>query len=110
MENIGLNTFHKSLTLTLYAYTLLGSLVAVASSGYTGSSSLPWEGPLDKIVRSIQGPVARGVILIAVVCTGIGFAIGEQGSTFKKALGIIFGASIALSGASFVSSFFGCGF
>lgn len=83
---------------------------AFASSPSSGGSGMPWEGPLDQILTSIQGPVARVGILLAIIATGIMMAFGEHGSGFKKIMGIAFGGSIVIGAVSFVSTLFGAAF
>lgn len=95
----------------LAALTILAmTSPAFASSPSAGGSGMPWEGPLDQILTSIQGPVARVFILIAIIATGIGMAFGEHGSGFKKVMGIAFGGSIVIGAVSFVSTLFGATF
>lgn len=83
---------------------------AFASAPNAGGSGMPWEGPLDTILTSIQGPVARVFILISVVVCGLGMAFGEHGSGFKKVMGIAFGGSIVVGAISFLTTLFGASF
>ena len=83
---------------------------AFASNPSSTGSSMPWEGPLDKILTSIQGPVARVFILISIVVCGLGMAFGEHGGGFKKVMGIAFGGAIVIGAISFVSTLFGAAF
>lgn len=61
---------------------------------------MPWEGPMDQVFQSIQGPVARILGALAIVFTGIGVAFSEGGGLMKKALWVLFGLSIAFSAVS----------
>lgn len=83
---------------------------AIASSPSAGGSGMPWEGPLNQILTSIQGPVARVFILLAIIATGIGMAFGEHGSGFKKVMGIAFGGALVIGAVTFVSTLFGATF
>jgi type IV secretory pathway VirB2 component (pilin) len=83
---------------------------AFAGSPSSGGSGMPWEGPLNTILTSIQGPVARVMILLSIIITGIMMAFGEHGSGMKKVMGIAFGGSIVIGAVSFVSSLFGASF
>lgn len=74
---------------------------------HAAGSGLPWEGPLQRILDSIAGPVAKVVGVIAIVVTGLGLAFGEGGGLMRKILSIVFGLSIAFSASSFALSFFG---
>ena len=68
---------------------------------------LPWEKPICEVAKSLSGPVAKAVLVIATVMTGLLWAMGEAGSMFKKAAAWIFGAAIAVGAVSIVSSLFG---
>ena len=67
---------------------------------------MPWEGPLDTIMQSLAGPVAKAVGIIAIVLTGLGFAFAEGGSALRKGIGIVFGLAIAFTATTFISTFF----
>ncbi|WP_176329025.1 TrbC/VirB2 family protein [Burkholderia vietnamiensis] len=86
------------------------SSAAHASSPNSGGSGMPWEGPLNTILTSLQGPVARFGIIAAIIFTGIMMAFGEHGSGFKKVMGIAFGGSIVVGAVSFISTLFGAAF
>ena len=68
------------------------SQTAFASSG---GSSMPWDNPLTTVEQALSGTTAHTAILIAIVLSGIGFAIGEHGSLIRKAMAVIIGGSIA---------------
>lgn len=98
------------------AQALMGVAIAVmtspafASSPSAGGSGMPWEAPLQTIQTSIQGPVARVFIIIAIIVTGLGMAFGEHGGGFKKIMGIAFGGSIVVGVVAFISTLFGASF
>lgn len=48
----------KSVRLTRIA-TITVAMLALAAPTYAAGSGMPWEGPLEQIVDSITGPVAR---------------------------------------------------
>ena len=83
------------------------ALMVLPAIAHASGSGLPWESPLQKILDSISGPVAKVVGVLAIVLTGLGLAFGEGGGLMRKALGIVFGLSIAFSASSFGLSFFG---
>lgn len=101
---------HKARNAALTAFVLAATSPAFASAPSAGGSGMPWEGPLDTILTSIQGPVARVFILISIIVCGIGMAFGEHGGGFKKVMGIAFGGSLVIGALSFVSTLFGAGF
>ncbi len=78
-------------------------LFLVSFDVYAGGSGMPWESTLTQILDSLQGPVARFAGILAIVITGLMFALGEGGQMFKRGLGIAFGLSIAFSASTFVS-------
>ena len=84
-------------------------VVLVAVNAFAAGSGMPWEGPMQKILDSFSGPVAKILGVIAIIATGIGLAFGEGGAGMKKMLQIVFGLSIAFTAASFGLSFFGFG-
>jgi len=69
--------------------------------------SLPWETPLQKILESLSGPVAKILGVIAIIIAGFGIALGEAGSGVRRLFQVIFGLSIVFSAASLVVSLFG---
>ncbi|MBU2605133.1 MAG: TrbC/VirB2 family protein [Alphaproteobacteria bacterium] len=88
----------------LTALTLLLVLPAHAAG-----SGMPWEGPLQSILESIEGPVAKILATIVIILTGLGLAFGESGGGMRKLLQIVFGLSIAFAATSFFLSFFSFG-
>jgi type IV secretory pathway VirB2 component (pilin) len=67
-----------------------------AGSAFAQSAPAPWEGPICVVARSLSGPVARAVAVIAIVITGLMIAFGELGGVFRSLLGLVFGISFAL--------------
>ena len=67
---------------------------------------MPWETPLETIMQSLSGPVAKAVGIIAIVLTGLGFAFSEGGSVLRRGIGIVFGLAIAFTATTFITSFF----
>jgi type IV secretory pathway VirB2 component (pilin) len=84
---------------------LVTALPALATT--TSGTSMPWETPLQTIQDSLSGPVAKAIGIIAIVMTGLGFAIAESGSVVRKGIGIVFGLAIAFTATTFMSTFFG---
>ena len=46
-------------------------MLLLAGTAQAAGSSMPWEGPLQSILESIQGPVARIVAVIIIIATGL---------------------------------------
>jgi len=86
---------------------LMGAaMLAMAGTAKAAGSSMPWEGPLQSILDSIQGPVARIVAVIIIIATGLALAFGDTSGGFRKLIQIVFGLSIAFAASSFFLSFF----
>ncbi len=90
---------------------LLGGMVALAisSPAYAAGSSMPWEAPLQSILESIQGPVAKIMAVIIIIATGLTLAFGDTSGGFRRLIQIVFGLSIAFAASSFFLSFFSFG-
>ena len=85
------------------SFLVLGLLSAPA---YAAGSNMPWEQPLQQILDSIQGPVAKIVSVIIIVVTGLTLAFGDTSGGFRRLIQIVFGLSIAFAASSFFLSFF----
>ena len=72
-------------------------------------SSMPWEAPLQSILESVEGPVAKIVAVIIIIVTGLTLAFGDTGGGFRRLIQIVFGISIAFAASSFFLSFFSFG-
>jgi len=81
-------------------------LLVLAGTAQAAGSSMPWEAPLEAILQSIQGPVARIVAVIIIISTGLALAFGDTSGGFRKLIQIVFGLSIAFAASSFFLSFF----
>jgi type IV secretion system protein TrbC len=88
---------------------LFAAAAAVASAAQAAGSGMPWEEPLQKVLDSVQGPVAKIVAVIIIITTGLTLAFGETAGGFRRLIQIIFGLSIAFAASSFFLSFFSFG-
>jgi type IV secretion system protein VirB2 len=83
------------------------AFVALATApAYAAGSNMPWEQPLNQILESIQGPVAKVVSVIIIIVTGLTLAFGETSGGFRRLIQIVFGLSIAFAASSFFLTFF----
>ncbi|MGF6975566.1 type IV secretory pathway VirB2 component (pilin) [Paraburkholderia sp. JPY465] len=89
-----------------YGLLLAAVMLVTAGTAKAAGSSMPWEGPLQSILESIQGPVARIVAVIIIIATGLALAFGDTSGGFRKLIQIVFGLSIAFAASSFFLSFF----
>ena len=83
--------------------------LAAGLPAHAAGTGMPWEGPLDQILNSIEGPVARIVAVIIITMTGLTLAFGETSGGFRKLIQIVFGLSIAFAATSFFLTFFSFG-
>lgn len=74
---------------------------------YAAGSNMPWEAPLQSILDSIQGPVAKIFAVLIIIITGLTLAFGDTSGGFRKLLQVVFGLTIAFAATSFFLSFFG---
>ena len=72
-------------------------------------SNMPWEQPLNQILQSVEGPVAKIIAVIIIVVTGLTLAFGDSSGGFRRLIQIVFGLSIAFAASSFFLSFFSFG-
>jgi type IV secretion system protein VirB2 len=81
--------------LLLLGLLALSTTAAVAA---TAGGGMPWEGPLNQLLTSLSGPVAR-------VIGGVAFS--EGGSTMRKALWVVVGLALAFNALTWGLSFLG---
>ncbi len=85
---------------------ILIALSLATAPAYAAGSNMPWEQPLNQILASIEGPVAKVVSVIIIITTGLTLAFGETSGGFRRLIQIVFGLSIAFAASSFFLSFF----
>ena len=93
--------------------SLAGSVIVLsmmmAPAANASGSSMPWEAPLQSILESIEGPVAKIIAVIIIIVTGLTLAFGDTAGGFRRLIQIVFGLSIAFAASSFFLSFFSFG-
>ncbi|NDW07917.1 TrbC/VirB2 family protein [Jiella pacifica] len=95
--------------ITVIAATIGAANLALVSAAQAAGSSMPWEEPLEQILESIEGPVAKIVAVIIIIVTGLSLAFGDTSGGFRRLIQIVFGLSIAFAASSFFLSFFSFG-
>jgi type IV secretion system protein VirB2 len=88
------------------AATAFAAIALMTAPAYAAGSNMPWEQPLNQILDSIQGPVAKVVSVIVIIVTGLTLAFGETSGGFRRLIQIVFGLSIAFAASSFFLTFF----
>jgi type IV secretion system protein VirB2 len=90
--------------------TAAAALVALTSTpAWAAGSNMPWEQPLQQILQSVEGPVAKIIAVIIIIVTGLTLAFGDTSGGFRRLIQIVFGLSIAFAASSFFLSFFSFG-
>jgi type IV secretion system protein TrbC len=104
---------HRFVTRLPTALPVLGIAAALALTLATGAqaagSSMPWEAPLQSILESIEGPVAKIIAVMIIIITGLTLAFGDTSGGARRLIQIVFGLSIAFAASSFFLSFFSFG-
>ena len=106
--------FSKPNQPTRFCRTTRSALVALpflclATLARATGSNMPWEEPLQQILDSVQGPVAKIIAVMIIIVTGLTLAFGETSGGFRKLIQIVFGLSIAFAASSFFLTFFSFG-
>ncbi len=93
-------------TLSTAAFTATWLMTVPA---WAAGSNMPWEQPLNQILQSVEGPVAKIIAVIIIIVTGLSLAFGDTSGGFRRLVQIVFGLSIAFAASSFFLSFFSFG-
>jgi len=101
-----MTTSRISVKPALQFVALAALLLAITIPAYAAGSNMPWEAPLQSLLDSIQGPVARIIAVIIIITTGLTLAFGDTSGGFRKLVQIVFGLSIAFAASSFFLTFF----
>lgn len=83
--------------------------VILVTGAHAAGSSMPWEAPLQSILESIEGPVAKIIAVMIIIITGLTLAFGDTSGGARRLIQIVFGLSIAFAASSFFLSFFSFG-
>lgn len=82
-------------------------VIAITTPAYASGSGMPWEGPLQQVLDSITGPVARAAAVIAIVIAGMGIMFGEGGGGVRKLAFVGMGIALMFAAVSWGLTFFG---
>lgn len=98
-----------ALALARASVLLITIAVALVQKAQAAGSGMPWEQPLQQVLESVQGPVAKIIAVMIIIVTGLTLAFGETAGGFRRLIQIVFGLSIAFAASSFFLSFFSFG-
>jgi type IV secretion system protein TrbC len=99
------HTHHQAATALAVSFLAWATTAPARAAG----SNMPWEQPLQQILQSIEGPVAKIMAVIIIIVTGLTLAFGDTSGGFRRLVQIVFGLSIAFAASSFFLSFFSFG-
>jgi type IV secretory pathway VirB2 component (pilin) len=68
-----------SLQWAIAAAVSLIALVIASIAAHAAGSGMPWEAPLQRILESIEGPVAKVSAVVIIILTGLSLAFGDMG-------------------------------
>jgi type IV secretory pathway VirB2 component (pilin) len=102
-------SFASSLERQIVTTSVLVVTCSAAGPALAAGSNMPWEQPLNQILQSVEGPVAKIVAVIIIIVTGLSLAFGDTSGGFRRLIQIVFGLSIAFAASSFFLSFFSFG-
>ena len=88
------------------ATAIFATALMTVSTAQAAGSNMPWEQPLQQVLESIEGPVAKIIAVIIIIVTGLTLAFGDTSGGFRRLVQIVFGISIAFAASSFFLSFF----
>jgi type IV secretion system protein VirB2 len=94
------------LSLGMTAALCMAAVLASCNAAHAAGSGMPWEAPLQRILESIEGPVAKVVAVVVIIVTGLSLSFGDMGGAFRRMVQVVFGLSIAFAATSFFLSFF----
>jgi type IV secretory pathway VirB2 component (pilin) len=96
----------SAIAIAVAAASMTIALAAPALAS-TGGGGLPWEGPLQQIQESINGPVAGAIALAAMAIAGGMLIFGGELNDFARRLMYIVLVAGILLGASQIVGLFG---
>ena len=99
----------SSLERCVISTTVFGTTYLAVGPAFAAGSNMPWEQPLNQILQSVEGPVAKIIAVIIIIVTGLSLAFGDTSGGFRRLIQIVFGLSIAFAASSFFLSFFSFG-
>lgn len=104
------NTHNNNRVFQMFGLFIVVTLVMVLPDQAlaAGTTGLPWEGPLDTLKRSLSGPVALAISIIAIVITGVTLIFGSEIDGFaRKMIVVVLIIAVIVAASSFLTTLFG---
>ena len=74
----------------------------------TGGAGLPWETPLELVARSLTGPVALSIAIVALMAAGGILVFGGELNEFaRRACIAVLAIAFLVAGSGFMAALFG---
>lgn len=91
----------------LFAFSAVLLLFIADPAFASGTSAMPWDGPLDKLRASMTGPVAFAISLIGIVVAG-GMLIfgGELGEFARRAIMLVLVLALLVLANNVLTAFY----
>ena len=89
---------------------LAGAIVvtfAFAAPAYAAGTGMPWEQPLQQVLDSLTGPVARAAAIVGIIISGMAILFSEGGGGIRKLAFVGLGIAVMFGAVSFFLNFFG---
>ena len=69
---------------TTAAFIILATVLTtlLCAPAWAAGSNMPWEQPLNQILQSVEGPVAKIMAVIIIIVTGLTLAFGIPPAAF----------------------------
>lgn len=104
------NTHNNNRAFQMLGFFVVAALVMALPEQAlaAGTTGLPWEGPLDTLKRSLSGPVALAISIIAIVITGATLIFGSEIDGFaRKMIVVVLVIAVIVAANSFLTTLFG---
>ena len=88
----------------------VASMICLPDVAFAGTAGvgMPYEGPLNRILASLTGPVAMTMSIVGVTLAGIGLIFGGTlDGFFKMLINMAFAISIVFGAATLITNVFG---
>ncbi len=70
MKDVTLRRLMETAVATFYS-------LVISPAAHAAGSNMPWEQPLNQILQSVEGPVAKIIAVIIIIVTGLSLAFGD---------------------------------
>jgi type IV secretion system protein VirB2 len=93
--------------LLLLAGVAVIATLAITAPAYAAGTGMPWEQPLQQVLDSLTGPVARAAAIVGIIISGMAILFSEGGGGIRKLAFVGLGIAVMFGAVSFFLNFFG---